>query len=81
MFSSWELIVVLLVALLLFGSRLPQVARSIGRSINSLKKGLSEVDFDTDSKDEDKQLSQAPSNQESDKGDYPADTSNKDSAG
>lgn len=44
--GSWEVILIFLVALLLFGKRLPGVARSIGRSINSLKKGLSETEFD-----------------------------------
>lgn len=45
MLSSWEVIIAFAVLLLLFGSRLPQIAQSIGRSIQSFKKGLSEIDI------------------------------------
>lgn len=38
-----ELLVILLIALLVFGaSRLPQIARAIGKSMGELKKGLKE---------------------------------------
>jgi sec-independent protein translocase protein TatA len=39
-----ELLIVLVVALLLFGNRLPSVARSLGRSMVEFKKGMNEVD-------------------------------------
>jgi len=40
-----ELLIVLVVLLLLFGAkRLPELSRSIGRSINEFKKGKSEID-------------------------------------
>ena len=40
-----ELVVVLLIALLLFGAgRLPEIARSFGKSIQEFKKGIKEVD-------------------------------------
>jgi sec-independent protein translocase protein TatA len=48
MFAGWvpggmELIIILLVILLLFGStRLPQLARGMGKSISEFKKGISE---------------------------------------
>lgn len=43
-----EWIVILLVALLIFGRRLPDIARSIGKSIVSFKKGLRDMDDDND---------------------------------
>ncbi len=38
----WEIVVVLVVVLLLFGSRLPSLARSLGRGIVEFKRGLKE---------------------------------------
>jgi sec-independent protein translocase protein TatA len=40
--GGWEWIVILLIILVLFGSRLPKVARSLGSGISEFKKGLSE---------------------------------------
>jgi sec-independent protein translocase protein TatA len=37
-----ELLLILVVALLLFGGRLPDVARSLGRTVSDLKRGLAE---------------------------------------
>jgi len=49
-FAPIHWLLVLLVALLLFGNRLPEVARSIGRSINEFKRGMRDVkdEFDED---------------------------------
>jgi len=41
--SGWELLVVLIVLLLLFGSRLPSVMRSLGRSATEFKRGMNEI--------------------------------------
>jgi sec-independent protein translocase protein TatA len=38
-----ELIVIGLIALLLFGNRVPEVMRSIGRGISEFKKGVSGI--------------------------------------
>lgn len=41
--SLWEIIMILVVGLLLFGRKLPEVGRSLGRSIVEFKKGLKDV--------------------------------------
>ena len=38
--SGWELLVILAIGLLLFGKRLPDVGRSLGKGIVEFKKGL-----------------------------------------
>ncbi len=44
-----EIILVLVVLLLLFGAkRIPEIARSIGKSLNQFKKGLRDADVDLD---------------------------------
>lgn len=49
--GHWEWIIILLVVLLLFGRRLPGVARSLGQGISSFKKGLNDpVEEDEDEK-------------------------------
>ena len=40
----WELLIVLGIVLLLFGSRLPSVARSMGKSITEFKRGMHDED-------------------------------------
>jgi sec-independent protein translocase protein TatA len=39
--SEW--VIILIVALLIFGSRLPSVMRSLGKSVNEFKKGINDV--------------------------------------
>lgn len=41
-----ELIILAIIVLLLFGSRLPSAMRSLGMSVNSFKKGMQETDED-----------------------------------
>ena len=45
--GPWQVLIVLFVVLLLFGSRLPSVARSLGRSLVEFKKGMKEIDHDS----------------------------------
>ncbi len=44
-----ELLIILFVALLLFGGRLPDVARSLGRSFTQFKRGLKDVEDEVES--------------------------------
>ncbi len=46
--GTWELIIVAGIALLVFGRRLPDVARSVGKSIVEFKKGLKDVKSEID---------------------------------
>ena len=42
--GPWEVIVIAIIALLLFGHRLPEVARSAGKAVVEFKKGLRDVE-------------------------------------
>ena len=53
-----QLLILLVVVLLLFGTRLPSVARSLGRSIVEFKKGVKEIEDHSD-----EELSKEGSNQ------------------
>ena len=56
--GPWEIIIILVVALLLLGRRLPEVGRSLGRGIVEFKKGLRGVEDE---------INQAGQNDKSDK--------------
>jgi len=44
--SGMEWLVILIVGLLIFGRRLPDVARSLGKSITEFKKGMKDIEND-----------------------------------
>lgn len=51
MFGSigpWELIVILVVALVIFGKRLPEVGRSLGKGIVEFRRGLKGIEDEID---------------------------------
>lgn len=50
--NPWELALVAAAALLLFGSRLPALGRSVGRSIVEFKKGVRDAESDADAADD-----------------------------
>ena len=43
-FGPWEILIAVGIALLLFGKRIPGVARSLGQSILEFKKGFSSAE-------------------------------------
>ena len=43
-----EILIIAMIALLLFGKRLPEVARSLGRSMVEFKKGMSSIEQEVD---------------------------------
>lgn len=46
--SAWEMGIILVLALLLFGKRLPEVGKSLGKGIIEFKKGLKGVEDDVE---------------------------------
>ncbi|MDX2133011.1 MAG: twin-arginine translocase TatA/TatE family subunit [Planctomycetota bacterium] len=46
--NHWELLIILAIALLLFGRKLPDVGRSLGKGIIEFKKGLKGVTDEID---------------------------------
>ncbi len=42
--NPMEMLIVAAIALLLFGNRLPSVARSLGKSVTEFKKGATEIE-------------------------------------
>lgn len=51
--GGWEWIIILIIALLIFGKKLPSTMRSIGKGIVEFKKGLKGVKDEVDEVEED----------------------------
>jgi sec-independent protein translocase protein TatA len=46
--GHWELIIIAVIVLLLFGNRLPSTMRSLGRGVVEFKKGIQGIEEKTD---------------------------------
>lgn len=46
--GGWEWLIILIVALLIFGKRLPEVMKSLGRGIVEFKKGVKGIEQDVE---------------------------------
>lgn len=62
--GHWEMLAILAIGLLLFGKRLPEVGRSLGRSIVEFKKGVKgiqdEIEAETSAPAVPKQIDESP---------------------
>ena len=58
--GTWEWIIVVVVAVLLFGRRLPEIGRSLGRGIVEFKKGVKEVEDEIEDSSEPKKSGSGP---------------------
>lgn len=54
--GTWEIVGIVAVGLLLFGSRLPSIARSLGKSVIEFKKGVKDVKSDLEAPEEPKKI-------------------------
>jgi len=59
--SGWEWIVLLVIGLLIFGRRLPEVGRSLGRGIVEFKKGIKGIEEEIDEASDADQSGSSPS--------------------
>jgi sec-independent protein translocase protein TatA len=58
--GTWELVGIVAVGILLFGSRLPSIARSLGKSVTEFKKGVKDMKEDLNAPDDPKKLENQP---------------------
>lgn len=54
--GHWELLIILAIGLLLFGRRLPEVGRSLGRSIVEFRRGLRGIEHELEEESRPSQL-------------------------
>lgn len=46
--GNWEWLIILLIGLLLFGRRLPEVGRNIGKTVVEFRRGISDIEKEVD---------------------------------
>ncbi|MBZ0138060.1 MAG: twin-arginine translocase TatA/TatE family subunit [Planctomycetes bacterium] len=55
-FGPWEIAGIVAIGVLLFGSRLPSIARSLGKSVTEFRKGVKDLKTEVDSDDEPRKI-------------------------
>ena len=50
--GPWQMVIFLIIVLLLFGNRIPDVAKSLGKGITEFKKGVKAGEEDDDDEEE-----------------------------
>ena len=55
-FGPWEIAGIVAIGVLLFGSRLPSIARSLGKSVTEFRKGVKDLKTEVDTDDEPKKI-------------------------
>ena len=55
-FGPWEIAGIVAIGVLLFGSRLPSIARSLGKSVTEFRKGVKDLKSEVDTDDEPKKM-------------------------
>lgn len=55
-FGPWEIAGIVAIGVLLFGSRLPSIARSLGKSVTEFRKGVKDLKTEVDTDDEPKKM-------------------------
>ncbi len=73
-FGIWEILIILVVVLLLFGPRrLPELAKNVGQSVREFRKGIKDIkndieaDFDQERREKVGAKPAAPADREADK--------------
>lgn len=59
--GGWEWIIILVIGLLLFGKRLPEVGRSLGKGIVEFKKGIKGIEEEIETESTQRTAKAAPS--------------------
>jgi len=73
-----EWIIILIVALLIFGKRLPDVMRSMGKSLKQFKKGMEDIDIDDEPEERDKKTGESENLREKGETEEPAESEAED---
>lgn len=63
--GGWEWMILLVIGLLIFGRRLPEVGRSLGKSIVEFKKGIKGIEDEIDAASGERSRQELPSHRQS----------------